>query len=84
MEEALLNLINGVPIAAAVMYVWIVSERNHSSEITKWRETVEKKDLLMKDMQDAITKLTAEISKLTFIIENYVIRNGKNSSSKQD
>lgn len=84
MEEALLNLINGVPIAAAVMYVWIVSERNHSSEITKWRETVEKKDQLMKDMQDAITKLTAEISKLTFIIENYVIRNGKNSSSKQD
>lgn len=84
MEEALLNLVNGVPIAAAVLYVWIVSEKNNRSEIAKWRETIEKKDAVLKDMQDAITKLTTEISKLTFIIENYVVRNRKNSAREQD
>jgi 3-oxoacyl-(acyl-carrier-protein) synthase len=84
MEEALLNLVNGVPIAAAVLYVWIVSDKNHMNEIAKWRETVEKKDMILKDMQEAITKLTTEISKLTYIIDNYVVRNRKNSSREQD
>jgi hypothetical protein len=82
MEQALLNLVNGIPIAAAVLYVWIISEKNHTSEIVKWRETVEKKDMILKDMQDAITKLTTEISKLTYIIDNYVVGNRKNITGK--
>jgi hypothetical protein len=73
-----LNLINGVPIAAAVLYVWIVSEKNHTNEIAKWRETVEAKDRYLKDMQEAINKMAVEIQKLTFIMENYVVRNRKN------
>jgi len=82
MEQALLNLVNGIPIAAAVLYVWFIYEKNHTSEIVKWRETVEKKDMILKDMQDAITKLTTEISKLTYIIDNYVVGNRKNITGK--
>lgn len=84
MEEAILSLLNGIPIAGAVMYVWIVSERTHASEIKAWRESAEKKDAYLREMQEAITKLTTEISKLTFIVENYVIGNRKTPSTKQD
>lgn len=84
MEEALLNLVNGVPIAAAVLYVWIISERNHTAEIGKWRETVEKKDALMAEMQKSVSELTTQIQKLLFIMENYVTTNRKNSVRKQD
>ena len=82
MEEAVLNLINGVPIAAAVLYVWIVSEKNHTNEIAKWRETVEAKDKHLNGMQETIGKLTVEIQKLTFIMQNYVTGNRKNSSGE--
>lgn len=84
MEEALLNLINGVPVAVAVMYVWIISEKNHRSEIAAWRETIEKKDQAMKEMQSSITTLVTEIQKLTFIVESYVIRPGKSTARKQN
>jgi hypothetical protein len=84
MEEALLNLVNGVPIAAAVLYVWIISEKNHTIEIGKWRETVEKKDASLGDMQKSVSELTIQIQKLLFIMENYVTTNRKNSVRKQD
>ena len=84
MEEALLNLVNGVPIAAAVLYVWIISEKNHTIEIGKWRETVEKKDASLGDMQKSVSELTVQIQKLLFIMENYVTTNRKNSVRKQD
>jgi hypothetical protein len=84
MEDALLNLVNGVPIAAAVMYVWIVSEKNHTNEIAKWREAYEKKDQYLLVMQETVNKMVGEIQKLTFIIENYVVRNRKDYSGKQD
>lgn len=84
MEQALLSLINGVPIAAAVMYVWIVSEKNHTDEIKEWRKTVAQKDSYLQEMQKAINQLTAEINKLTFIIENYVITGRTNPTGKQN
>lgn len=84
MDQALLNLVNGIPIAAAVLYIWRISDKNHMDEIAEWRKTMEKKDLALKDMQTAITDLTAQVQKLSFITENYVIRNGKNSAGKQD
>jgi hypothetical protein len=84
MEAALLNLVNGIPIAAAVLYVWIVSEKNHTNEIAKWRETVEKKDAYLKDMQASINDLANQIKLLTHIIETYVTGNRKNSANKQD
>ncbi len=84
MDQALLNLINGIPIAAAVLYVWIVSEKNHTEEIAQWRESLEKKDEILKETQNTIGKLVIEIKKSTFIIENYVIRNGKNPAGKQN
>jgi cell division protein FtsL len=84
MEEALLNLVNGVPIAAAVLYVWIISEKNHTFEIGKWRETIEKKDSSLAEMQKSVSDLTVQIQKLLFIMENYVTTNRKNSVRKQD
>jgi hypothetical protein len=84
MEEALLNLINGMPIAAAVLYVWIISEKNHTAEIGKWRETIEKKDSSLAEMQKSVSDLTVQIQKLLFIMENYVTTNRKNSVRKQD
>ncbi len=82
MEEALLSLINGVPIAAAVLYVWIVSEKNNREEIKAWRETVKQKDAYLEDVKDSLAKLTTEISKLTLIFDNYVIRNRKNPTGE--
>lgn len=78
MEEALLSLVNGVPVAAAVLYVWIVSEKNNQKEIQEWRETVKQKDGYLAEMQQAISQLTNQVNKLTFIIENYVISNRSN------
>jgi len=84
MDQALLNLVNGIPIAAAVLYVWVISEKNHTQEIANWRVMMEKKDQILKETQETISKLVIEIKKSTFIIENYVIRNGKNSAGKQN
>lgn len=82
MEETLISLVNGVPIAAAVLYVWIVSEKNNRKEIESWRETVNKKDEYLVEMQKAISKLSEEINKLTFIIENYVVGKRKDFTGK--
>ena len=95
MEEMLMKLLSGMPVAAAVLYIWIVSEKNHNvdiskwretyiNEIAKWRETVEQKDKYLLEMQNTINKMVTEIQKLTFIIENYVIRDGKNPANKQN
>lgn len=84
MEQALLNLVNGVPIAAAVLYVWIISDRNHTNEIASWRKTVEAKDAALDDMKEAINELTTQIQTLTYIIETYVTGNGKASTRRKN
>ena len=84
MDQALLNLVNGIPIAAAVLYIWRISDKNHTDEIAKWRETYEKKDQELKEMQASITTLSNTINRLTFIIENYVTTNRKTPVRRQD
>jgi hypothetical protein len=84
MDQALLNLVNGIPIAAAVLYIWRISDANHTDEISKWRASYEKKDLELKKMQEAISDLTTEIKKLLFITENHVIRNRKTTAGRQN
>jgi hypothetical protein len=83
MDQAMLNLVNGIPIAAAVLYIWRISDRNHMEEIAKWRESYEKKDAELSEMKAAIATLSAEIQKFTLIMSNYVIRNRKNTAGKQ-
>lgn len=83
MDQALLNLVNGIPIAAAVLYIWRISDKNHMDEIAKWRETYEKKDQELKEMQASITTLSNTINRLTFILENYVTTNRKNPTGRQ-
>jgi len=84
MDQALLNLVNGIPIAAAVLYIWRISDKNHMDEIARWRETIEKKDQVLTDMQETINNLVTEIQKLTFITQNYVIGKRKNPAGKQN
>lgn len=81
MEQALLSLLNGIPIAAAVLYVWIVSEKSHKEEIKEWRLMLQKKD---DGFEETLKKLQSTIDKLTYIIDNYVLRNRKNTAGKQD
>ncbi len=82
MDQALLNLVNGIPIAAAVLYIWRISDKNHTEEIIQWRKTIERKDQVLKEMQTSITKLASQVEKLSFITENYVIKNGKDSTGE--
>ena len=84
MDQALLQLVNGIPIAAAVLYIWRISDQNHTSEIAKWRESYEKKDAELSEMKDAITQLSAEIQKFTLIMSSYVIRNRKTTTGRQN
>ena len=77
MEEIIFNLLSGLPTAAAVLYIWIVSERNHTSERKEWREE-------LRDMANILSKVTDQVNNLSFIIENYVLTNRKNPAGKQD
>lgn len=84
MDQVLVNLLNGVPIAGAVMYVWIVSDRNHIAEIKEWRKMLKEKDDELSELEKTITKLVAATEKLTFIIQNYVITGAANTFRKQN
>lgn len=75
MEEIIFNILSGLPTAAAVLYVWIISERNHTKEREGWRAE-------LKDMAGILNKVTDQVNKLSFIIENYVINDRKNPVGK--
>jgi len=77
MEEIIFNILSGLPTAAAVLYIWVVSERNHTKEREEWRSE-------LKDMSGILGKVTEQVNKLSFIIENYVLTNRKNPAGKQD
>lgn len=83
MEESLLNFVNGVPVAAAVLYIWIISNKNNREDMKSWRETVEKKDAAMEEMKQCISELATQVKTLTFVIQNYVTTNRKNPAGKQ-
>lgn len=75
MDELILQMLSGLPTAAAVLYIWIVSERSHSKEREMWRSEI-------RGINQVLTSVTTQVSQLTFIIENYVLNNGKTGSSK--
>ena len=77
MEEIIFNILSGLPTAAAVLYIWVVSERNHTKEREEWRSE-------LRDMASILNKVTDQVNKLSYIIENYVLTNRKNSAGKQD
>lgn len=77
MEEIIFNILSGLPTAAAVLYIWVVSERNHTKEREEWRSE-------LKEMAGILNKVTDQVNKLSFIIENYVLGNRKNPAGKQD
>lgn len=75
MEEIIFNLLSGLPTAAAVLYIWIISERNHTKEREEWRSE-------LREMAGILNKVTDQVNKLSFIIENYVLTNRKNSAGE--
>lgn len=75
MEEIIFNILSGLPTAAAVLYIWVISERNHAKEREGWRSE-------LKDMAGILNKVTDQVNKLSFIIENYVINDRKNPAGK--
>lgn len=75
MDELIFNVLSGLPTAASVMYIWIVSERNHAKEREMWRAEIT-------GINTALNAVTQQVSQLTYIIENYVLNNGKTSGGK--
>lgn len=82
MEEIIFKILAGLPTAAAVLYIWIVSEKSHSKEREQWRQTIEQRDQRFLEIQKVTNQLIGEVKKLTYIIENYVINNGKATDRK--
>lgn len=80
MEEILFKMLETVPMVAVVLYIWIVCEKSHSKEREQWRQTIDSRDQRYTAQQEVMNQLIKEIQKLTYIIENYVIRNGKTTN----
>ncbi|MEG1635724.1 MAG: hypothetical protein RR277_00390 [Rikenellaceae bacterium] len=66
MNEAILNILSGLPSTAVVMYIWIHTNTAHIKEREAWRSEI-------KDLSAAFNQINTNITKLNYIIENYVI-----------
>lgn len=75
MEELILNMLSGLPTAASVLYIWIVSERNHAKEREMWRAEIT-------GVNATLNAVTQQVNQLQYIIENYVLINGTNGVRK--
>lgn len=74
MNEAILNILSGLPTAAAVMYIWINTNAAHIKERETWRSEI-------RELSAAFNLINTNIIKLNYIIENYVIiKQGENTS----
>lgn len=68
MEEAIINLLGGLPTAAVLFYIWYVTNNTHAREREEWRSE-------LNAHTKTIQAITEQTNKLTYIIENYVINN---------
>lgn len=72
MEEIILNTLSGLPAALVLFYVWFTSDKNHAKEREEWRSE-------LRASNEILNKVTEQVNQLTFIIQNYVINNRKDS-----
>lgn len=77
MEEAILNLLSGLPSAACMMYVWIETNKNHARERERWATE-------LSEITKAFNAINNQIQKLDFIIENYVVEKRELGNRKQN
>lgn len=77
MEEIILRMMDNLPTAAALLYIWVVSNNSHSKEREEWRSDI-------RASTEVLNAITQQVNKLTFIIENYVITDRKSVAGKQD
>lgn len=75
MNEVILNILSGLPTAAAMMYVWVVTNNAHMKEREAWRVEIN-------GLASGFNLINTQIQKLNYIIENYVITEGKNTVRK--
>lgn len=71
--DAFWSILNGLPTAAVLFYVWYSSNTTHARERAEWRNEI-------KATNEILTKVTEQVNKLTFIIENYVINQPKTTN----
>ncbi|MDR0510914.1 MAG: hypothetical protein LBH06_07470 [Rikenellaceae bacterium] len=77
MQEIVMGLLPGLPTAAVLFYILVTNQKNHAKEREEWRRE-------LSGMAGVLRGVTEQVNKLSFIIENYVIRNGTNPARKQD
>lgn len=75
MEDIFAKMLEQLPSAAMMLYVWIASNRSHSRERELWRSEISSINIVL-------SEVTKQVNQLTFIIENYVINNGKTGDRK--
>ncbi|MFR5734244.1 MAG: hypothetical protein ACLUER_00545 [Odoribacter splanchnicus] len=82
MQEIVMGMLPGMPVAAVLFYLIVTGNRDHAKEREQWRATIESRDNRFVEQQKVTNQLITEVKKLTYIIENYVINKGKNPDGK--
>lgn len=82
MQEIVMGMLPGMPVAAVLFYLIVTGNRDHSKEREQWRATIESRDNRFLEQQKVTNQLITEVKKLTYIIENYVINKGKDADGK--
>lgn len=75
MDELIMQMLSGLPSAAILLYVWITTNREHQRERELWRSEIS-------GINKVLGEVTKQVAQLTFIIENYVLNNGKTGDRK--
>ncbi|MEG0518308.1 MAG: hypothetical protein RR555_05510 [Bacteroidales bacterium] len=70
--DALSSILTNLPTAAAMFYVWYVSNTAHAKEREEWRAEI-------KSITEALKASTEQLNKLTYIIENHVFNKPKDN-----
>ena len=70
MEDVFIELIKGLPTAGVLFYIWFVTNNGHIKEREQWRGEIS-------EVSKTLAKTTEQVSRLQYIIENYVLKDGK-------
>lgn len=65
--------ISGLSSAGLMFYIWYTTNVTHARERAEWRQE-------LKTTNEVLNKVVEQVNKLTFIIENYVIIQPKNTN----
>lgn len=69
--QEIASSISGLSTAGLMFYIWYTTNVTHARERAEWRGE-------LKSTSEVLNKVTEQVNKLTYIIENYVIKQSKN------